>query len=177
VWFTKKKPVAAPIAPIPLPDPKPIPPEPTLPPPPPKIDETPNPSAPTIPPEKIVTAPAPQRPRPTRRRPIVAAPKQITEAPQQEQPASPSAPKLAQLFSSEQRNEYNKTLDDALNRVRAVLSLAASRQLSDGQHEVVNRIRAFEKQALQARDQDLLAALSLANRADVLAKELQAQFQ
>lgn len=108
---------------------------------------------------------------------MAAVPKQVIETPTQEPSAPPASPKLGQIFSAEQRNEYNKTLDDSLERVRKVLSVAAGRTLSEAQSEIVNRIRAFEKQALQTRDQDLLAAISLANRADVLARDLQAQFQ
>ncbi len=107
-----------------------------------------------------------------------AVPKQVIETPpQQTEQPPPTAPRLGQIFSAEQRAEYNKTLDDALDRVRRVLNQAASRTLPESQTEIVNRIRAFERQALQARDQDLLAALSLANRADVLARELAGQFQ
>jgi hypothetical protein len=46
------------------------------------------------------------------------------------------------------------------------------KRLSPEQMETANRIRTFRKQAEQAREQDLVTAVSLAKRADLLAKDL-----
>lgn len=186
-WFSPKKPIT-PVAPtpiaVPTPAAEPPPPEPTLPPPPPKIAETPNPTPPSIPPETIVTPPGPKKPiKPARRR--VMPPKINTDqatAQTPPEPASPqpppnTGPKLAQIFSNEQRAEYNRTLEESLDRVRKALEKVQSRQLSEPQTKIVNQIRAFEKQAVQTRDHDLVNAVSLANRADILARDLMTQMQ
>lgn len=174
-WFSKKR-VDPPPAVL-APTPKPLPPEPVLSPPP-KIGETTNPAPPNIPPERIVTPPGPKKARPARTRPV--APKPAVEAPpaaQVEQAPPVPAPKLGQIFTTEQRNEYNRSLDESLDRVRKLLVQVQGRTLREPQMELVQRIRAFEKQAMQARDQDLVSAVSLANRADVLARDLMAQLQ
>jgi hypothetical protein len=44
--------------------------------------------------------------------------------------------------------------------------------LTREQIDIRNRIRTFQKQAEQAREQDLVTAVSLARRADLLAKDL-----
>jgi hypothetical protein len=44
--------------------------------------------------------------------------------------------------------------------------------LNADQQSIVNRIKTFQQQALQEREQDLVAAVSLAKRADSLARDL-----
>jgi hypothetical protein len=53
-----------------------------------------------------------------------------------------------------------------------VLAAAASRKLTADQDSLVVRIRTFVMQAEQAREQDLVTAVSLARRADLLAQDL-----
>lgn len=86
-------------------------------------------------------------------------------------------PRLGQIFTPEQARDYNRQLDDSLARVRNVLAVAQKRRLTGGQADMVNRIRTFQRQAEQAREQDLVTAVNLANRADLLARDLLAQFQ
>jgi hypothetical protein len=71
-----------------------------------------------------------------------------------------------------QLREYNQALDQSLERVRRALAIAAGKNLNADQSEIVNRIRTFQKQAEQAREQDLVTAVNLARRADLLAKDL-----
>jgi hypothetical protein len=110
--------------------------------------------------------PAPPEPR---RPPVVATPKP-PPPPVQEPP--PPQPRLGQVFTAEQIREYNRSLDESLERVKNVLGRLAGRRLNPEQSEVVNRIRTFQNQAEQARDQDLVTAVSLARRADLLAQDL-----
>jgi hypothetical protein len=56
--------------------------------------------------------------------------------------------------------------------VRKALVIVAGKNLNAEQTENANRIRTFQKQAEQAREQDLVTAVSLARRADLLAKDL-----
>ena len=56
--------------------------------------------------------------------------------------------------------------------MRKALAIAAGKNLNANQSEIVNRIRTFQKQAEQAREQDLVTAVNLARRADLLAQDL-----
>jgi uracil phosphoribosyltransferase len=85
---------------------------------------------------------------------------------------APAAPRLSQIFTAEQLREYNRTLEDSLDRVRKVLGTVASKNLNSEQTQVVQRIQTFQKQAEQAREQDLVTAVNLARRADLLAQDL-----
>ena len=54
---------------------------------------------------------------------------------------------------------------------RALLDLA-KKNLASADRDTVDLIRSFQTQARQAREQDLVTAVGLAKRADVLAKDL-----
>jgi hypothetical protein len=81
-------------------------------------------------------------------------------------------PRLGQIFTAEQLREYNRAVDESLDRVRKVLGVVAGRNLNPEQTEIVSRIQTFQKQAEQAREQDLVTAVNLARRADLLAQDL-----
>ncbi len=87
-------------------------------------------------------------------------------------PEPAPSPRLGQIFTADQLREYNRTLDESLNRVRAVLAAAANRHLTPDQDGVIVRIKTFVMQAEQAREQDLVTAVNLARRADLLAQDL-----
>jgi hypothetical protein len=123
-----------------------------------------------IPPELESAIPVlPPPPAPPRRPPVIATPRPVPPAVPAEPPASP---RLGQIFTAEQLREYNRTLDESLTRVRTILAVAAGRRLSAEQAGIVVRIRTFMMQAEQARQQDLVTAVSLARRADLLAQDL-----
>jgi hypothetical protein len=119
------------------------------------------PSAPPPPP-----APAPPR------RPATAAAPRTTPPPAAPTPDAPPLPKLGQIFTAVQLREYNQALDQSLEQVKRALAIAAGKNLNADQTEIVNRIRTFQKQAEQAREQDLVTAVNLARRADLLARDL-----
>jgi hypothetical protein len=119
------------------------------------------PSAPPPPP-----APAPPR------RPATAAAPRTTPPPAAPTPETPPLPKLGQIFTAVQLREYNQALDQSLEQVKRALAIAAGKNLNADQTEIVNRIRTFQKQAEQAREQDLVTAVNLARRADLLARDL-----
>jgi hypothetical protein len=104
------------------------------------------------------TAPPAVAPKP----PVVVAP---PESP-------PTPPKLAQLYTPEEQRENTRTLDETLDRVNQQLARVEGKNLNAEQKDTVERIKTFRKQAEQAREQDLLTAVSLARRADLLAKDL-----
>ena len=111
----------------------------------------------------------PPPPAPPRRPPVVATPR---PAPPPPVPEPAPSPRLGQIFTADQSREYNRALDESLNRVRAVLAAAANRRLTPDQDGVVVRIKTFVMQAEQAREQDLVTAVNLAKRADLLAQDL-----
>jgi hypothetical protein len=116
-------------------------------------------------------APPPPPSLPPARRPATAAAPRTTPPPAPT-PEPPPLPKLGQIFTAAQLREYNQTLDQSLERVRKVLAIAAGKNLNADQSETVNRIQTFQKQAEQAREQDLVTAVNLARRADLLARDL-----
>jgi hypothetical protein len=124
-----------------------------------------------IPPEIASDIPVlPPPPPPRVRPPVVATPKPLpAPVPDVDQPPPP---RLGQIFTAEQLRDYNRTLDESLTRVRTVLAVAASKSLTAQQAGMVTRIRTFVTQAEQARQQDLVTAVSLARRADLLAQDL-----
>jgi hypothetical protein len=84
----------------------------------------------------------------------------------------PAAPRLGQIYTAEQAREYNRTIDDSLERVRRALIAVSGKNLTAGQTQIAESIRTFQRQAESAREQDLVTAVSLARRADLLAKDL-----
>jgi hypothetical protein len=98
---------------------------------------------------------------------VVAGPKAPPTLPDQ-----PAAPKLGQIFTADQIREYNKDLDDSLERVRRDLTELNKKRLSRDDLVTVERIRTFQKQAEEARLEDLFTAVSLAHRAKDLAQDL-----
>jgi hypothetical protein len=125
----------------------------------------------TFPPDLPSTMPSAPPPPPPPRRPATAAAPRTTPPPAPP-PETPPLPKLGQIFTAAQLREYNQTLDQSLERVRRALAIAAGKNLNPDQSEIVNRIRTFQRQAEQAREQDLVTAVNLARRADLLARDL-----
>jgi len=76
------------------------------------------------------------------------------------------------MFTPEEQRENTRTLDESLERVNRALAKIEGRSLTQEQKKIAERIRTLRKQAEQAREQDLLTAVSLAKRADLFAKDL-----
>ena len=165
-WFRKTKtarvfvPPPAPLrAPLPTQIPE-LPPAPDL-----HLDAgIPPPEFPKQLPSALPPPPAARRPAPVPRvaAPVPPAVPEVTLPP----------PRLGQIFSAEQLREYNRTLDESLERVKRTLAQVAGRSLNGDLSDIVVRIQTFQKQAEQARDQDLVTAVNLARRADILAQDL-----
>jgi hypothetical protein len=112
-------------------------------------------------PKRVVRRPAP---------PVVAPKPPATGG--QVAPEAPTPPRLAQILTPEATRENTKALEESLDRVNRILASVGGKNLSADQKETVLRIRTYQKQAEQVREQDLLTAVSLARRADLLAKDL-----
>jgi hypothetical protein len=141
-------------------------------PPPPEIAGDP---AATIPPaasDTLPEVPAPPDPRPAPRR-TSPTPAHTTPAPPV--PEQPAPPRLGPVFTAEQRRAYTRTLEESLERVKRALEFLATRNLNPEQADVREKISTFQKQAEQAREQDLVLAVNLAKRADLLAQDLVAR--
>jgi len=81
-------------------------------------------------------------------------------------------PRLGQIFTADQLREYRRNLDESLERVRKVLVAVVGKNLTSDLTEIVGRIQTFQRQAEQARETDLVTAVNLARRADLLAQDL-----
>jgi hypothetical protein len=112
----------------------------------------------------------PEAPKRVARRPVV--PVTPVNPPVTAPRETPVPPRLAQIFTAEQRRENNRTLDEALASVARELAIVEGKNLTSEQKEIAERIRTFRKQAEQVREQDLPTAVGLARRADLLAKDL-----
>lgn len=111
-------------------------------------------------------APPPPTVRP--RRPVAQAPKP-TPPPE----ALPTLPRITQILTAQQSRDYKREIDERLNHVTDALNKAAGkRNLTAEQRDYVERTTAFQKQAVQAREDDLVTAVDYARRADLLATEL-----
>lgn len=170
--FRKKKPTPPPAQ---IPVAKPAPPAKQDPmPPPPKVEaQAPPLSTVPAPPEEIdVPNPPPQQPR----RPRRPTPAQAQPAPQEPAPQvqpAPEPPKLVQLLTADEQRRYQGELEQYLRNADAIVAQASTRTLDAQQSDMVIRIRSFTQQARDQRETDLMTARNLAQRADVLAKDLQ----
>lgn len=110
--------------------------------------------------------PQPQQTPPPRRssRPSNGS---TTEPSSTEQP-----PRLGDILTPEQEHQYNTAIDQSLARAQSSLGSTANRQLTKEQQAVVAQIQSFIQQAQTTRKSNLPAARSLAERADVLARDL-----
>jgi len=84
----------------------------------------------------------------------------------------PAPPKPVQIYTTEERRAFLRDLEDSMSRVQRALAYVENRSLNTDQRDIVNRIKTFQQQAEQERDRDLAAAVSLARRADLLARDL-----
>jgi hypothetical protein len=117
------------------------------------------PGGPPFPPPPRPAPPTARRPQPPK--PAVVPPVE-----------APATPQLAQIFTQEQLRENNKIIDDSLDRVQRALDALGKKNLNADQKDRVGLIRELQNQARQMREGDLASAVSLAKRADQLAKDL-----
>ena len=170
----RKRQVQIPVAPAPAPAEAPTPPVPTQAPP-----TTPAPT--TVPPPQN----PPQQEKPSPLGPPATQAPQSPPAlppPQSQQPPPPrrtpqtgpgtQAPRLGDILTLDQQRQYNAAIDQSLARAQRSLESIANRQLTKEQHAVVSQVQGFIQQAQTTRKSNLTAARSLAERAEVLARDL-----
>jgi len=118
--------------------------------------------------------PAPAVKKPTR--PAAApAPAPAPATPVAPAPAAP-APKLGDILTPDEQRQYSASIDQSLAHAQASLSSIGSRQLTKDQQAEAEQIRNFIQQAQDTRSSDPAGAKSLAERAEVLARDLAATF-
>jgi len=121
--------------------------------------------------EPEITSEVPDAPKRVARRPTPAPARPSATPPATaEPPVAP--PRLAQMFTPEELRANTRALNDSLEKVNRALTILEGKNLTAEQKEIVERIRGFRKQAEQAREEDLVTAVTLARRADLLAKDL-----
>ncbi len=99
-------------------------------------------------------------------------------------PAQPPAtrppvevPRLRQLLDAATLRAYHQEIDLYLGRVRDLLQALSHRRLNAEQQRVVAQVRALANQAARMRDNDPIASRNLAQRADLLARDLWASLK
>jgi hypothetical protein len=176
------------------------------PPPEPRVSRTPKPQPPVgpisepqtvatlpdqqpVPPDAVPERPGPlvdqpeeeagPKPQPAPPRPVASAPPPASESAAQPETPAAAVPQLGQILSPDQRRQYNQVIDQAIRRAQERLEvvLANSRRLNEEQHTIIKRIQAFIRQAQEAREQDLMIAKNLADRAQLLADDLAKNFR
>ena len=102
-------------------------------------------------------------------RPVATVPK---PQPAPDETRRPRLPRLAQILTPEESRRNNQDLDQYTDSARKALGRVAGRALTPEQKDIAERVQTYLTQAEQARDQDLVTAVNLARRADLLAKDL-----
>ncbi len=108
-------------------------------------------------------------PPPRAQRPVANIPKP-QPAPNETTPAP--ALRLSQILTPEESRRNTQELDKYTESVKSLLARVAGRTLTPEQKDIAERVQTYLAQAEQARDQDLVTAVNLARRADLLAKDL-----
>jgi hypothetical protein len=142
-WLGKKKPMVPPV-----------------PPPPPAASvpaALPAPDPSPVPVKKPVVPPTP-KPGPPKPPPLAAAP-----AP---------APQLGELLTPGRRYQYEQDFARSVTQANSALNQVSTRGLTPANHQAVGRVRTFLQQAAAVKGKDLVTALQLAKRAEILAQDL-----
>jgi hypothetical protein len=83
-----------------------------------------------------------------------------------------AVPKLAQILTPEESRRNTQELEQYVESVRRILAQVGGKNLTPDQKDIADRVRTYLSQAEQAREQDLVTAVNLARRADLLATDL-----
>jgi hypothetical protein len=80
------------------------------------------------------------------------------------------------MLTDEQQRAYDTAINGTLARTEQNIALSRTHTLNAQQKDMLARAEAFAVQAQQARKQDLAAAKSLAERAELLSREVAGQY-
>jgi hypothetical protein len=93
-------------------------------------------------------------------------------AAQAPQPVAQPVPQLGQVLTDVQRRDIAARVRQAIDSANRNLTSIGTRALSPQQETIRSQVRSFITQADEASKTDLIAARSLAERADLLSKDL-----
>jgi hypothetical protein len=161
--------------------PPPPPPPPVIPPgqsgttvaPPPAVTETKMPGPPK---KKRKTPKKPPRPD-TEATPGAGTQAGAPATPPAQEPAASTVPQLGQMLSDDQRRDYEAHIHDSLDRARANLQKARNSKLTEAQQRMASQVETFIAQAEERRKTDLVSSRSLAERAELLSRDLAESLQ
>ena len=121
----------------------------------------------------------PDQPPPPKHASRPANPPPAAPATQSPAPTAPPAdtPRLGDILTPEQQHQYNTAIDLSLAHAQASLGFISTRQLTNEQQATVAEIQNFMQQAQEKRKDELAAAKSLAERAEVLSHDLVASLR
>jgi hypothetical protein len=121
----------------------------------------------------------PRRPRPVRRNPVTAAGTAApgepnSDAPEEaELPAAPSlAPALQPILGQAEATQRNRRIAEYIEKARANVRRAERSRPSAQSASIITQVKTFLTQAEEARKTDLVRAENLAERAEVLSRQL-----
>ncbi len=148
-------------------------------PPPPKVDTPEQPTA-TLPADATTEVPpapsTPEAPKAKRRsrskKENSATPPAATEAPAPLVAPAQDPPQLGEVLSQQDMRRMNADLDRAIRNAQAILRSLTGKILTAQQQSAATQIMSFLRQAVEVRSQDLASARSLAQRAEVIARDL-----
>jgi hypothetical protein len=131
-----------------------------------------NTQAPVEPAPEVEPKPAPPQPaqQHVQHPPPVQAPKPVVETP----PAEPSRPPIQEILPPDEEKRLQHSAEGHRAETGALLAVARRRHLTAKENQKVEDINQFLKQSEQAEsNKDMRSADQLAERAYILAKELQ----
>jgi hypothetical protein len=119
-------------------------------------------------------------PKPVSRKKPPSTPAPVTPTPGQASPevdptpppAAPAALQLSEILTDDRKRQIETEFSASVMRARAAVTWASGRTLTTQQNEAVQRIRTFLEQAEESKAKDLVTALQLARRADLLGQDL-----
>jgi hypothetical protein len=168
----KKKQQAKPLY---IPQPKPVAAAAQEPLPQPKIDFSPQHPPETIDPPELVLPLPPSLKREAKRirrpAPSVSTAKPEAEEGIEEDPP-PELPQLGEVLSEQQMREYVQATEASLEQAKRIAATVQRRPLDSRQADVLGQVQGFIRQAEAAQKKDVPLARNLAQRAEVLAKDL-----
>ncbi len=162
----KQAPIPTPPAPLPAPRTAPAEQQPAAAQPPPPAEQPPAATQPPPPRHHSRPSPMPLQTAPSAPAPVT----QPQPAPPQPAPAPP--PRLGTMLTPERQQALNQEIDRSLGRARRNLSALAGKSLDAAGREAARQVESFIQQAQTARASDLEASRSLAERAELLSRDL-----
>lgn len=151
---------------------------------PPDVEERIDPAAQPVPPSVEAQGdtsqfPPPHYPRrgrrvPRAKQPAVAEEPAVDAPPAGTPPPAPQ-PRLGELLTPEELREHAASFERSLHATRDLLAQILKYKLTADQSQSAARIQTFLRQAEETRRSDLVAAVNLARRAELLARDLLSQ--